>query len=174
MGRRYLKDMLHTVVPDVDGLKCASGAKDIHLRPVKEWRRRRRWTTLLIIFVLTGGVLALLFYYFQTWYFLLAVILLVVLLDEPIAALLLQMHHRPALVGTEAMIGKSATVVAPFEKTEGLSELRGKVQFNGELWSAEAELQEYADLALGQEVRIRSVRGLVLKVESRGVAIPDV
>jgi membrane protein implicated in regulation of membrane protease activity len=126
--------------------------------------------TLLIAVMMIGGILAAVGYFLGKWYFLLTVLLLVVL-DEPIALLLFQNSARQALTGKEAMIGKLATVMTEFKEIRPSGELRGKVRFNGEIWSAEAEQHEYSKFSLGQEVLIRSVSGLTLKVESKDVSV---
>jgi membrane protein implicated in regulation of membrane protease activity len=123
------------------------------------------WIPLLTAVVMMSGILAVVGYYLGAWYVLLTLLLLV-LLDEPTALWLLRSHSEQALTGKEAMIGKLATVITEFQETGGWGELRGKVHFNGEIWSAEAKLEEHPQLYLGRKVRIGSMNGLVLKVEA--------
>ncbi len=131
------------------------------------------WLPLLMTVVMIGGTLAAVGYYLGEWYVVLTVLLLVVL-DEPIALLLFQNSSRQALTGKKAMVGKLATVMTEFQKIQGSGELRGKVRFNGEIWSAEAKPEEYPKLSLGSEARICSVNGLFLKVECRDISTPSV
>jgi membrane protein implicated in regulation of membrane protease activity len=133
----------------------------------KRLYRKRMWILLLMTIVIIGGMLAAIGYYLGKWYFLLTVLLLVIL-DEPIALLLFQKSSsRQALTGKKAMIDKLATVVTEFQEIRGSGELRGKVRFNGEIWSAEAKSEDCPKLCVGKEVRICSVNGLLLKVKCR-------
>jgi membrane protein implicated in regulation of membrane protease activity len=135
----------------------------------KRLYRKRMWILMLMTIVMIGGMLVAVGYYFGKWYFLLALLLLV-MLDEPIALLLFQKSFSTqALTGKKAMIGKLATVVTEFQEIRGSRELRGKVRFNGEIWSAEAESENCPKLSVGKSVRICSVNGLLLKVECRDI-----
>jgi membrane protein implicated in regulation of membrane protease activity len=135
----------------------------------KRLYRKRMWILLLMTIVMIGGMLVAIGHYLGKWYFLLAVLLLVIL-DEPIALLLFQKSSfRQALTGKKAMIGKLATVVTEFQEIRGSRELRGKVRFKGEIWSAEAKSEDCPKLSVGKEVRICSVNGLLLKVKCRDI-----
>jgi membrane protein implicated in regulation of membrane protease activity len=65
-------------------------------------------------------------------------------------------RKRTVETGSEKMIGEEALVVVDIDP-------RGKVEFEGELWSATAAKgKKYFK---GEKVKIRSVEGLVLSVE---------
>jgi membrane protein implicated in regulation of membrane protease activity len=64
-------------------------------------------------------------------------------------------RKRKVQTGSEKMIGEEALVVVDIDP-------RGKVEFEGELWSATAKGTKYFK---GEKVKIRSVEGLVLSVE---------
>jgi membrane protein implicated in regulation of membrane protease activity len=131
--------------------------------------RKRVWTLLLMTVLMIAGLLAAVGYYLGKWYFLLTVLLLLIL-DEPIALLLFQKSSsRQALTGKKAMIGKFATVVTEFQEIRDSGELRGKVRFKGEIWSAETTSEDCPKISVGNEVRIGSVNGLLLKVKCRDI-----
>ena len=66
----------------------------------------------------------------------------------------LKARHRPIVSGREELIGAVGTVLEDFEKD-------GRLRIHGEVWSARSKVP----VQKGQQVRVRSMRGLVLNVE---------
>jgi membrane-bound serine protease (ClpP class) len=66
---------------------------------------------------------------------------------------LMRLRRRPAVSGTESMLGKVAEVLEDFEQ-------RGTVFINGERWNAQTDTA----VKRGDKVRIAQVNGLVLEV----------
>ena len=71
--------------------------------------------------------------------------------------ILLRSRKGPAQSGREAMIGQTAIALAAFENG------RGQVRLGGSIWSARIESE--ASVARGDQLRIKTVDGLLLTVE---------
>jgi len=71
-----------------------------------------------------------------------------------LATFLIRVRRRPAVTGTDQLLGEPAYAIADFDNT-------GMVRVRGELWQAVTR----APIRAGQQVRIVKVRGLMLDIE---------
>ena len=74
---------------------------------------------------------------------------------------------RGAVTGLEALVGTDAEVVEAFERSGPVGTALGRVRIGSELWKAELLTDADRLAAVGDQVRIVGVTGMLLRVECR-------
>ncbi len=124
--------------------------------------RRRVLLISLPLFALEIGLLTATWLYLSYWSLIVLLLALFILWDLPLTW---SLGRSPRCAGKEAMVGRVATVVMPFEECPAGPQFFGRVRVNGELWFARTTPLLEALPTPGSTVRICAVDGLTLEVE---------